>query len=381
MGLGFSHNNKKKGTMKKTLGLLLLSACFAYNAQAQLARGFYRIQNTYTNRYISLTDNNPANYPVSASNITMPGIKTIKPGEAVYTNPSTIYLVYNVGGTQYDMEAQGTSIHYITGGKMYINLDLQSDGSYQAYGTYSGISAWLADDSEQDVDESYLKNRSSKTRNWWARPVDTANEYLGIKPDVEVDGKYYGTIYASFPFKLVSGGMKAYCVTEAAGSGFKMEEISGVIPALTPVIVECSSNSPAENKILPVEDGSELGKTNKLYGALCARVSSRYWNVVPYDATTMRTIGKSDGKLAFVKASGSDLVESLYLRANKAYLLVPNDAASTLVLNGNMDTGINDVKYENTTNNRWYSLDGRELKSEPTKKGIYIKNGKKVIVK
>ena len=44
-------------------------------------------------------------------------------------------------------------------------------------------------------------------------------------------------------------------------------------------------------------------------------------------------------------------------------------------------TGIREIKNETKGNDRWYSLDGRELKSQPTVKGIYIKNGKKVVVK
>ena len=116
--------------MKKTLSIMLLSVCCALNAQAQLARGYYRVQNTYTNRYISIEDNNPEHYPVSNSgSVTMTGIKTYKPGVKVSTSPSTIIYVYNVGGNQYDMEGQGSSIHYLTGGRTYINLEIQSDGS------------------------------------------------------------------------------------------------------------------------------------------------------------------------------------------------------------------------------------------------------------
>ena len=29
----------------------------------------------------------------------------------------------------------------------------------------------------------------------------------------------------------------------------------------------------------------------------------------------------------------------------------------------------------------WYSLDGRKLDGKPTKKGVYINNGKKVVIK
>ena len=46
-------------------------------------------------------------------------------------------------------------------------------------------------------------------------------------------------------------------------------------------------------------------------------------------------------------------------------------------------TGIDDtlIINEETKNDSWYSLDGRLLDTKPTAKGVYIKNGKKVVIK
>lgn len=46
-------------------------------------------------------------------------------------------------------------------------------------------------------------------------------------------------------------------------------------------------------------------------------------------------------------------------------------------------TGINHVQYSmfNVQSNSWYSLDGRKLNGEPKTKGIYIRNGKKTVIK
>ena len=44
-------------------------------------------------------------------------------------------------------------------------------------------------------------------------------------------------------------------------------------------------------------------------------------------------------------------------------------------------TGIKMMNLEPVTNNQWYALDGRRLDREPTQKGVYIQNGKKVILK
>ena len=326
---------EKRKNMKKLLSLLLLAVGCTFNAQAQLANGFYRVQNTYTERYISIEDNNPNNYPIkmSTGSVNMDGIKTYKPGQKVNTSPSTIVYVSNLGGNQYNIEGQGTSIYAISGGRLNINLVPQGDGSYQAYGQYSGVTIYLKDDSNADKEEATLKpnSKSTKAMNWWAKKVDTSTEYLGIQPDFELNGKYYGTIYASFPFKLVSSGMKAYVASAVSGSNFELKEISGDIPKNTPVIIECSSNSPSGNIILPVESNAMLSGNNLLTGTFCDRVSSQYMNVTVYDKTTMRVLSKQNGKLAFKKASSSDLTQGAYLKANKAYLVVPTSSPDVLI--------------------------------------------------
>ena len=44
-------------------------------------------------------------------------------------------------------------------------------------------------------------------------------------------------------------------------------------------------------------------------------------------------------------------------------------------------TGIDDNNRETIINNHWYSLDGRRLSGRPLQRGIYINNGKKVVIK
>ena len=75
--------------------------------------------------------------------------------------------------------------------------------------------------------------------------------------------------------------------------------------------------------------------------------------------------------------------------AGKAYLpadVVNSASAPQLIIvfddNGNM-TAIKDVrgKVENVRNQVWYDLSGRKLNGMPSKKGLYIINGKKVVIK
>ena len=44
-------------------------------------------------------------------------------------------------------------------------------------------------------------------------------------------------------------------------------------------------------------------------------------------------------------------------------------------------TGIVDLDREATTNSGWYTVDGKKLDKQPTRKGVYIQNGRAVVIK
>ena len=55
--------------------------------------------------------------------------------------------------------------------------------------------------------------------------------------------------------------------------------------------------------------------------------------------------------------------------------------ARAFVLNfGDESTGITTTNDTNS-DNAWFTLDGRKLSQKPSQHGIYIKNGKKVVIK
>ena len=70
------------------------------------------------------------------------------------------------------------------------------------------------------------------------------------------------------------------------------------------------------------------------------------------------------------------------LGACRAYFSLGSTPAPDMnvVLNfGEETTEVNEVIEVN--DNSWYTLDGRKFDHQPTKKGLYIHNGKKVVVK
>ena len=75
-----------------------------------------------------------------------------------------------------------------------------------------------------------------------------------------------------------------------------------------------------------------------------------------------------------------------YMAANKAFLALPSSSSGSRRLNivfRNGETGVDMPICESAgaSANDWYTLDGRKLVAEPTASGVYVNQGKKIIVK
>ena len=377
--------------MRKILTSIVLATIAITSASAQIADGFYYIKNQYSGRYMSIQDNNASHYTVSATagKAKLFGVRTYSNWADICTMPSCVIYIKRINGNQYDFEAQGSSLYNLSGKRMYPTLVPQSDGSYLASGTISEMTTYLVEKNpDPKISESYIDinanaiRKNDLSRLWIPVPINTSDNYLGIKTDVKTDDGYYGTIYAGFAFKLVSDGMKAYYISEINNNKFTLKEISGTIPAATPVIIKCASNDPKKNKILPVKTIGIDATANKLKGVYCASTIANFGNNwEPYNPSTMRVIGTNGGKLAFVKASEADLYERKYLKGNKAYLTVPSGSADVMTESG---TGITTIMSDDVTEDKegLYTLTGVKIPDNVTPKpGIYIKDGKKIIIK
>lgn len=80
----------------------------------------------------------------------------------------------------------------------------------------------------------------------------------------------------------------------------------------------------------------------------------------------------SSGEL--MKPSGSTTLKGL-----RAYFTTTD--GSRLTINFGDATAVKNVQAPAATTSDWFTLDGRRLASQPTKKGLYIRNGKKIIIK
>ena len=153
------------------------------------------------------------------------------------------------------------------------------------------------------------------------------------------------------------------------------------MPANTGVMV--SSTTAGEHTVALATGGtSKLGASNSLYATGDAGVSAS-------DMTTAAGSGKYFYRLTMHNGStlgfwwGAAEGAAFALAANKAYLAVPTSVMASGLIFGDEEvvTGISAVEHStlNIEHSEVYNLNGQRV-SQPTK-GLYIVNGKKVIVK
>ena len=372
--------------MKKIFTLAMMSA-FALGAMAQ-SNGFYHVQNTLTKRYMVMVDNQTTTKDASGY-IDMEAVNTCLDLDEVSVHPGSIIYIENISGSAYEVKAQGSSLSQLTGNRLNANITASGEG-YMIWGSYSGITVKLGDlenkkprTDDEYLTWSYIRDGGDKNSTWKLHQIDNSTHYLGIKPDCQAAGAYWGTMKAGFSFKLHSSGMEAYYVDAVDNSSFNLKKwTNDVIPATMCVIIKCSSNDPAKNIIRPVTDTATEPQDNKLSGRYFDNSTAGHVNCKEYDASSMRTIGEDGGKLVFKTASSSDLTDGKYCVHNKCYLMdLPSSAASTLVEGSG--TGIVSAKQEiKKADNAIYTLNGVKLQQGVTPRpGVYIQNGKKVVIK
>ena len=363
--------------------------------------------NDYTKRYMSIVDTNAdIKVDMSSANKVDADLQAIHMltgfEDSVAYNPATICFIEHVSGSQYNLAGQGLDLYNTTG--RLLGATQTPAGLYRIYAEASGITKYLIDNSYHGTvyypsigdDTSGSTNRS-----WHVSPVDQeAERYYGIKPDLtaSADGSYWATQFAGFPFKPSDASTKVYtvCNVDNASGYAVIREITGNVPAQTAVLFRCGAATPSGNKMTLLAPGTS-GSTgiNYLKGnyycndvVADADPKKNHRNVMAYDPLNMRILGvDSEGKPAFVKGNDTNLVRSkvdgkLYIPANKAYLDVSTSAPDVLqiITEEEYITGIHEINTSTADGTKViYDLQGRRVQA--LSKGLYIVNGKKMIIR
>lgn len=392
----------------KKITLLLLLACISIGTMhAQIkGNGYYRIQNAKTERYMSLTTTETRGISMQTTTVDCKALLTKKKWDDVSTDPGTIFYIENKGGGQYNIKNQGSSLYDMI--NYYIRLRYLEDANvYRAYQSKSGGTVYLSELYNKNTlgrDTCYVDNNTTETLNWKITAVDCEDNYLGVKPTMSANGKYYASYYAGFPFSVASPNMKVYYISsiDVKKGTATYKELTGIIPASTPVIIECGSKNPAENKLKPELRNPTAVKGNILKGVyFCVgfKMSGRFTST-KFEPTTMRLLSiDENGSLVFnndeanaytvMIKEGASRPKYPYIKAiphNTAYLPVSANCPKSLKL-VKETTGISNITLGNDNKPaNVYNMEGKIVKENATSveglpEGIYIFKNKKYVVK
>ena len=217
---------------------------------------------------------------------------------------------------------------------------------------------------------------NNKISYWKSTEVDVSSAITldAALPEITLNtlnNKNYATYYLPFAAKAPEG-VTAYAGTINNGNVQLTEYANGVIPANKGVVLVSDTKTTATFTLADASEVTEPEQTNELTGVLTETGLSSVEN-----SDQVRIFSKKDNVAGFYKPNSG--ITSL--AANKAYIMAPtNEGALVLNFAGGEVTGINQATINATESNApIYDLTGRRVAKAV--KGIYVKNGKKFIVK
>ena len=152
-----------------------------------------------------------------------------------------------------------------------------------------------------------------------------------------------------------------------------------------------STRASGDNLSNPVFEGVTIKTTdnsfdNKVSGDARVRFVGTYENITFNSEDKSILLLGANSTLYYPKPEGGQYPS---IGAFRAYFKIgENVAGSRGITSFDINYGDGTTGIETITNNRepitdgtWYTLDGRKLNGKPTAKGLYIVNGKKVVIK
>lgn len=339
--------------MKKVF-LLTLFFQLSLVAFSQLnGDGFYFVQNYGSKRWAYLRDNY-GKLDIGSQQADCGAIQLWK-NQPLNDDPSAVIYIYHSGDGRYDLQGQGTGLYKLINYCVQVmdrSKYTKVNNTYWVYASSNGVTKYLDDEEISTLcdDGACGFNTTGNYRLWSVFKVDEGEHYLGVRPTVSVNGEHYAPYYVSFAFTRTPG-MKVYYVSKVdAGRGLAvLSEYTGdIVPASTPVLIKCTSESSSSNKIMPLISGISKPSNNALKGVYFnnpKRLRVTADAAKEYDSSTMRVLGVTrDGKVGFVNSTSSLTAYKnvYYLNANQAYLSVPAGTPDELSL-------ISEAEYEAMT--------------------------------
>ena len=186
--------------------------------------------------------------------------------------------------------------------------------------------------------------------------------------EVEVAAKEFITYYKDEPLYVEDEAAELYTIESVNGDQAVLSDRSDAMPSNTPMLVYNKSNETKVILLIPcAEPDMAITVAPEFQGTL--------------NGTTIAASTEGQTNYAFNGKAFVFVKNAIEVGPNKAWLSVSNSNARAINLVFDETTKIANTNITNLTNGDWYDLNGRKLNGMPTKKGIYVKNGKKVVVK
>ncbi len=221
-------------------------------------------------------------------------------------------------------------------------LDLQTTNSFKAGTRYVRI--------------YFLKEYNSEAgSNVGVGPISIVQ----TTPVTITSAKYATYVNESNVLDFSATGITAYTATAGATSVTLNEIASGKIPANTPVVLFKDDADGTAIDVPIIASAAAVGD-NDLVKSTGGTPSNAY------------VLAKKSGVVGFYKWAGGSIT------SGKVYLQASTSAPEFLGF-GDDTTGINEVAADKTFNGEFFNLAGQRV-AQPTK-GLYIVNGKKIVIK
>lgn len=202
----------------------------------------------------------------------------------------------------------------------------------------------------------------------------------------------YGTLCIDYDSKIPAN-TTCYYATEIKGDNDTMNLMltkitGGYVPANTPILVKSQTTETSDPNVVgemyAFYEAEENATIPTISGNILAGNASGSVSVQPKDVLTLG-YGDKYGQLGFWRYTGSSVA------AHRAYVpaeQVPSNAKGLLFVfdNGNAGgdvTAVPGIPAGDITGKDavYYTLQGMKLGTRPSRKGVYIVNGRKVVVK
>ena len=238
-----------------------------------------------------------------------------------------------------------------------------------------------------------------------SNPNYEGTNYFAVNPSAFMegytDGKYYTSLYVDFPMKVVGSGVRVWgivgqpIVTDTRDGKIAIvttQEYTDVVPARQGVVVECKyseNDGPAGNCLQPVLTPIEGPVGNTLLTGLFFNkpfdngilTGNKYTNWQEVEKDKIRVLNKKSNAYDGTNPIGFYAFKGNYITGNKAFMILDiAGAANVMIVTPEAYAdGVSEAQVATESNAVIYDLQGRQV-ANPVK-GIYVVNGKKVVIK